>query len=96
MVKDVTSESLKKSSQSAKIKSLYFTVTGEWLKIHSIPAGLIRAQFLRFGIHEGERVRCMERLPGGTVVIQKNRQQIAIGDLLAKQIFVLVVEKEKV
>lgn len=74
--------------------SLDSTVSGQWVKIYSIPAGLFQAQFLRFGIHKGERVRCLERLPGGTIVIQKNRQQIAIGDRLAKQILVFVIGTE--
>jgi ferrous iron transport protein A len=52
------------------------------------------AQFIRFGIHEGQRVRCIERLPGGTVVLQKNRQQIAIGHTLARQVFVVVIAGE--
>jgi ferrous iron transport protein A len=50
----------------------------------------LRAQFIRLGISEGERVTCLERLPGGTIVIQKNRQQIALGHKLAKEIFVQV------
>ena len=37
---------------------------------------------------KGEVVRCIERLPGGTVVIEKNRQEIAIGAALAKTIIV--------
>lgn len=78
-------------SPSRHIVSLYAAKTGEWLKIHSLPHGLLRAQFIRFGINEGERVRCIERLPGGTIVLQKNRQQITIGHLMAKQIFVFVL-----
>jgi Fe2+ transport system protein FeoA len=37
---------------------------------------------------KGEVVQCIERLPGGTVVIEKNRQEIAIGASLAKTIIV--------
>jgi ferrous iron transport protein A len=65
------------------------------LRICSVPAGVIFTQFIRFGISEGERVMCVERLPGGTVVVQKNRQQIAIGHNLAKQIFVVVIDAEE-
>ncbi len=57
----------------------------------SMPAGTMRAQFIRVGIHEGEKVKCLERLPGGTVVLQKNRQQIAVGHQLARNIFVVVL-----
>lgn len=61
------------------------------MRIHSLPRGLVRAQFIRFGIHEGEKVHCYEKLPGGTVVIQKHRQQIAIGHKLAKEIMVTIL-----
>jgi Fe2+ transport system protein FeoA len=37
---------------------------------------------------EGEQIRCIERLPGGTVVIEKSRQEIAIGAALANTILV--------
>ena len=60
-----------------------------------MPEGEIRAQFIRVGIHEGERVQCLERLPGGTVVIGKHRQQIAIGHQLARRIVVIVLPGEK-
>ncbi len=80
---------------TAEIIPLNFSPPGQWLKIHSLPRGHVYAQFIRFGIHEGERVRCIERLPGGTIVLQKNRQQIAIGHSLAKQIFVLVIALEE-
>ena len=72
--------------------SLATAVSGQFVKIHSIPGGLVQAQFLRFGIGEGERVQCIERLPGGTIVLQKNRQQIAIGHTLARQIIVMVID----
>ncbi len=57
-----------------------------------LPSGVVRSQFIRFGIVEGETVECLERLPGGTIVIRKNRQEIAIGRQLARQV---VVELEK-
>ncbi|MFA3781540.1 ferrous iron transport protein A [Melioribacteraceae bacterium 4301-Me] len=46
----------------------------------------MKAQLIRLGIAEGDVVKCIERLPGGTVIIQKNRQEIAIGLELAKKI----------
>ncbi len=76
------------------IVSLYTAKSNQWLKIHSLPSGLIRAQFIRIGVNEGERVRIVERLPGGTIVLQKNRQQLAIGHLLAKQVFVVLVAEQ--
>ena len=74
--------------------SLRSTHAGQWVKIISVPRGALRAQFIRVGIHEGERVRCLERLPGGTIVIQKNRQQIAIGHQLAEEILVVLLVGE--
>ena len=82
-------------TSATHIITLNTVTSGRWIKIHSLPPGLLRAQFIRFGINEGERVKCIERLPGGTTVIQKNRQQLAIGHLLAKQIFVVVIQTEE-
>jgi ferrous iron transport protein A len=58
------------------------------LTIVDIPEGRARTQLIRLGIMKGEVIRCIERLPGGTVVIEKNRQEIAIGVSLAKTIVV--------
>ena len=58
------------------------------LTITDIPEGRPRTQLIRLGIMKGEAIRCIERLPGGTVVIEKNRQEIAIGVSLAKTIVV--------
>lgn len=65
---------------------------GQLLKIYAIPPGKEYAQFLRIGMHQGQYVHCLERLPGGTVVVRKNRQQLAVGHALAKKIFVVVVD----
>jgi Fe2+ transport system protein FeoA len=70
---------------------LYKARAGDLLKIHSVPPGDINAHFVRVGMHAGERVRCLERLPGGTIVLQKNRQQLAIGYALARKILVVVL-----
>jgi len=63
---------------------------GSYVTIVTIPGGNYKAQFIRFGIIEGEKIFCMTRLPGGTLIIQKNRQEIAIGPALSAQIFVNV------
>lgn len=75
--------------------SLFESSIGQVLRIRSIPSGSMKTLFIRLGINEGEVVHCFERLPGGTVVIQKNRQQIAIGRKLAKQIIVSQVEERE-
>jgi len=59
---------------------------GQNVKISLINNSDVRAQAIRFGIAEGEVVRCQEVLPAGPVVIRKNNQEIAIGRGLARQI----------
>jgi ferrous iron transport protein A len=59
---------------------------GSSLLIIDIPEGRSRERLIRLGILKGQVIKCIERLPGGTVVIEKNRQEIAIGASLAKTI----------
>jgi len=61
---------------------------GSRVLIVQVPEGKGKSQLIRLGILKGEFIRCLERLPGGTVVIEKNRREIAIGMTLAKTIFV--------
>ncbi len=61
---------------------------GSRLVIIDIPAGRSRTRLIRLGIIKGGLIKCLERLPGGTVVIEKSRQEIAIGATLAKTILV--------
>jgi len=67
-------------------RTLDKALKGRFLRIESLPKGLSRIQLIRFGITEGDIVMCIERLPGGTVVIRKNRQEIAIGFDIASNI----------
>ena len=61
---------------------------GITVKIVEIPDGTSRAQLIRLGIVRGHVVRCLERLPGGTIVVQNHRQEVALGVGLAKTILV--------
>ena len=61
---------------------------GSHVVIIDIPDGKSKDQLIRLGILKGELVKCLETLPGGTMVIEKNRQEIAIGVSLAKIILV--------
>jgi Fe2+ transport system protein FeoA len=88
-----TKEIMTGSKIRKRTVSLSETRAGQWLKIHSLPDGDYYPQFVRLGIHEGQRVKCLERLPGGTIVLQKSRQQIAIGHTLAKTILVVVLDQ---
>jgi Fe2+ transport system protein FeoA len=67
---------------------------GSRLIIIDIPEGRARDQLIRLGVVKGEFIRCLERLPGGTVVIQKHRQEIAIGVTLARSILVAYASAE--
>lgn len=58
--------------------------------ILTLPLGELKSQFIRLGITEGSTIKISERLPGGTVVVQKNRQEIAVGSDLAKKIKVII------
>jgi Fe2+ transport system protein FeoA len=61
---------------------------GSRVLIMEVPEGKRKSQLIRLGLSKGEFIRCLERLPGGTMVIQKNRREIAIGSTLAKGILV--------
>jgi ferrous iron transport protein A len=63
-------------------------IKGSRVLIVEVPEGKGKSQLIRLGILKGEFIRCLERLPGGTIVIEKNRREIAIGVSLAKTIFV--------
>jgi len=56
--------------------------------IKFMPEGNFKSQLLRFGIFEGQKVECISKLPGGTMVIGLNRQEIAIGASLTNKILV--------
>ena len=67
---------------------------GMLFRIHSLPPGHLRTWLLRLGISEGSVVECYERLAGGTIVLKKNRQQVAVGRQLARQVKVLPMTEE--
>lgn len=73
---------------------LHRVTKGSRLVIIEIPEGRSRAQLIRLGVVKGEFIRCLERLPGGTIVIQKHRQEIAIGMTLARSILVAYTNTE--
>ena len=69
---------------------------GSRVLIVEVPEGKGKSQLIRLGILKGEFIRCLERLPGGTMVIEKNRREVAIGMTLAKSIFVAYANNEGV
>lgn len=68
---------------------------GTTVRIVEIPDGKSRAQLIRLGLVCGHLVRCLERLPGGTIVVQNNRQEVALGVGLAKTILVTEYQKRE-
>jgi ferrous iron transport protein A len=66
---------------------------GLFIVIVKLPDGNYKSQLIRMGISEGDTLKCLQRLPGGTIVVQKNRQEIAIGYDLAKKIKVSFCKK---
>lgn len=67
---------------------------GSVVKVIEVHDGTNSAQLIRLGIHKGELIRCLEKLPGGTIVVEKNRQEIALGVALAEAIHVKYVRKD--
>jgi ferrous iron transport protein A len=63
---------------------------GNSITVVKLPLGNIKSQLIRLGISEGDTLKCIQRLPGGTIVVQKNRQEIAVGFDLAKKIHVII------
>jgi ferrous iron transport protein A len=68
--------------------SLQSVPKGSRVFIVDMPEGRSRTQLVRLGVVKGDFIRCLERLPGGTVVIEKNRREIALGATLTKGILV--------
>jgi len=79
-----------------KAVPLHTISKGSRVLIMEVPEGKGKSQLIRLGILKGEFIRCLERLPGGTMVIEKNRREIAIGMNLAKSIFVAYATNEGV
>ncbi len=84
-------ENSESKNNDYKLFTLDKVKKGKTISIVNLPEGLLKIQLIRLGVTEGAEVNCLERLPGGTVVLQKNRQEIAIGYDLAKKIEVLYI-----
>jgi len=78
-----------------KLIPLHKIQKGSRVWIVQILEGKGKNQLIRLGISKGDFMRCLERLPGGTIVIEKNRREIAIGMALAKSIFVAVISTKE-
>jgi Fe2+ transport system protein FeoA len=59
---------------------------GASARIVQLPAGDVRVQLIRLGLMEGAVVNCIERLPGGTLILGHRRQELALSTELAESI----------
>ena len=66
---------------------------GRTATVIGLPHGLLKSQLIRLGVFEGQHIKCVHRLPGGTMVIERNRQEIALGKKLAQQVDVIISEE---
>lgn len=64
---------------------------GDVVKILTIPDERVRAQAIRFGIAENQTAKVVEIVPGGPTIIEKGKQEIAIGRNLSKTIAVELI-----
>jgi ferrous iron transport protein A len=60
-------------------------------RIQRLPDGEMRSRFIRIGLMEGAEIRCLERLPGGTIVLEFSRQEVAVSTELADSILVALL-----
>lgn len=60
-------------------------------RIVRLPEGEVRSHFIRIGMVEGATIACLERLPGGTIVLEFSRQEIALSGDLAAGIEIVVI-----
>jgi len=58
---------------------------GMELEVYKLPDDSVKAHFVRLGVTEGVKIKCAYKLPGGTVVISKQHQEIAVGSEIAKK-----------
>jgi Fe2+ transport system protein FeoA len=55
-------------------------------RIAQLPEGEMRSHFIRIGLMEGAIISCLEKLPGGTVVLGFHHQEVALSGELAESI----------
>ena len=73
-------------------KDLNSISPGEKVVIKRIPESEYKSQLLRLGLYEGQTIECISKLPGGTMVLGVNRQELALGKKLTSMI---AIEKIK-
>lgn len=64
---------------------------GENFLIRKIFDPQVKCLSTRFGVSEGQMLKCIYHTPGGPVILQKKFQEIALGQNLTKNIEVQLV-----
>ena len=60
---------------------------GSQIKLEKI-SDSVRTNLIRLGLCVGDTVKCVAKVPGGPVVLEKGLQEIAIGQNFAKDIYI--------
>ncbi len=66
--------------------------SGQNIIIAELPSGEIKSQLIRLGIAVESKFKCLKRLPGGTIVLVRKRQEIALGFDIASKISVIITD----
>jgi ferrous iron transport protein A len=61
---------------------------GETVSLLRIDDEETRTQFIRLGISAGSRIKCLEKIPFGPLMLSHNNQEIAIGREAARRVIV--------
>lgn len=61
---------------------------GETVFVVGISDEETRTQFIRFGISEGSKIKCLEKIPFGPFMLRHKSQELAIGREVARNIVV--------
>ena len=61
---------------------------GECVRVTGIADEALRTHLLRLGICPGSRLRCLEKIPCGPLMLKHHRQEIAVGREVADRITV--------
>ena len=61
---------------------------GDFIEINEISDPVTKNHLIRFGIDIGSKIQCFQKIFNGPVIIKFNRQQIALGQGIAREILV--------
>lgn len=65
--------------------------TGQSIRINKILDSTVRCLSTRFGVGEGQVLKCIHKTNNGPVILQKRFQEIALGQSFTQKIEIQVV-----